>query len=142
MTADNVLTLGGEAMSIADWALEYGIFPSLILERLERGWSAERAITKPMFALPGQKLPKKSRPNRAGGTRTGRQLVHGSEALTVRQWSERTGIHTATINYRLRTGNSVAEALGMVGVANVFPVIEGTGGGSVARDIPEIEFSK
>lgn len=38
-------------------------------------------------------------------------LTHAGETLTVKQWSERTGVNPHTIAYRLRQGWTVAEAL-------------------------------
>lgn len=41
------LTLGGKRLPISEWAVLYGIRPSVILQRLKLGWSEESAITTP-----------------------------------------------------------------------------------------------
>ena len=48
MTPATTLTYDGVSQSIVDWALDYGITPSIIIGRLERGETIDRAITTPM----------------------------------------------------------------------------------------------
>jgi ribosomal protein S30 len=42
-----VLTVRGESATLAEWAERTGIGRSTIRQRLERGWSEERAVTEP-----------------------------------------------------------------------------------------------
>jgi len=56
MTQHDLLTCDGVTQSIAEWALDYGIPPQLIMARLRKGMRVGRAITKPMKANPGDRL--------------------------------------------------------------------------------------
>jgi len=50
-----IVSFDGITQSISEWALDYGIPATLIVERLHRGWSIPRAITEPMPVKPGQR---------------------------------------------------------------------------------------
>lgn len=45
------LTIGGETLTMTDWARRYGISVGCIRHRIERGWDDARAVTTP--AMPG-----------------------------------------------------------------------------------------
>lgn len=46
-STSKILTLNGEAKTVAEWSEIYGHKRTLIADRLEQGWSVEDAITKP-----------------------------------------------------------------------------------------------
>lgn len=157
----NTLTHDGITQPITEWALDYGIYPNVIADRLARGWSVERAITTPMIVAPGQRLihthlpgtPKPPRPKpvpKSSPPRPRNKLfMSGDVALTIGQWSELTGISKQSLRNRVRQGMTMAEAIevgvlapGRPGVGKNFDALKGTGGGSVAQDIPQIEFSE
>ncbi|CDX21961.1 hypothetical protein MPLB_2110015 [Mesorhizobium sp. ORS 3324] len=75
------------------------------------------------------------------------------QSKTYREWADHLGIGLATLMARLKDGRTVADAVAMGGprrrtpagddrgvVAN-FPGASGTGGGSVAQERAQIEFS-
>jgi len=49
-SANRLLTHGGEALCVAEWAEKLSINPRTIISRLEKGWSDERALTTPVRA--------------------------------------------------------------------------------------------
>ena len=53
---DTMITFDGLSQPLNDWALDYGIYPDVITDRLARGWSVERTITTPMAVAPSQRL--------------------------------------------------------------------------------------
>lgn len=153
MTRNDLLTYAGITQPITEWALDYGITPAVIIARLERGLSTETAITAPMVIAQGQRLhgdyldeyitgraPRKRRK-----TRPARRYSFNGQCLTVLEWAERTGVSIATINYRLRTGWSIEDALSRPKLGTVPGVVSnlcrssGTGAGSTAQEIPEIK---
>jgi len=157
-----MLTFDGITQPINEWALDYGIYPAVISDRLARGWTIARAITKPMIVAPAQRLTSKHMPGLPASSedyRTarrkrvaprkpyGKRLSHAGRCLTVREWSEVLGVCTHTIDRRIRVGWPVERVLvgrqlaGRPGVVPNLPALEGTGGGSFAQDISEIEIS-
>lgn len=57
MTPETILEHDGTSQPIIEWALDYGITPSIIIARLERGLSIADAITTPMqTGFRGQRL--------------------------------------------------------------------------------------
>lgn len=46
--SSRLLTARGETRSLTEWATAYGILDTTIAERINRGWSEERAITTPV----------------------------------------------------------------------------------------------
>lgn len=107
MTDCDMLTIDGVTKPIVEWALDYGIYPNVITDRLERGWSVDRAVTTPMIATPRQRLLVKHLRNLPALKRIGRPP--GRKAP---------------------------------GVVRDLPASLGTGGGPIAQDISEIEFSQ
>lgn len=151
-----MLTHAGITQPVNEWALDYGIYPAVILDRLARGWSAERAITKPMVTAPkqrldgahmpgiGRTLKKIVRPVAPRAAREGGRYAHDGRCLTVVEWSAITGIRPCTIRHRLREGWPMHRVLsrGKAGVVANFPLPVGTGGGPTTQEISEIEFSQ
>lgn len=151
-----MLTHEGITRPITEWALDYGIYPSVITDRLARGWTTGRAITTPMVVAPRQRLscshmpgmeqysrvPRQGRPRGPSRTRQGKRLTHNGRCLSIREWSELLGIGTATIDRRIREGWPLERVLGPLqqggrkpGVVLNFDPSKGTGGGSVAQEI-------
>ncbi|MET3925990.1 hypothetical protein [Devosia sp. 2618] len=145
---DTMLTHDGITQPITEWALDYGIYPAVITDRLARGWTASRAITAPMVAAPRQRLDAQHMrgltiaPRRVRAGSNARRFEHDGRALTVREWSIVCRSSVTTINCRLKRGWPIANALTgkAPGVVENLPPLEGTGGGSLAQDISEIEF--
>ncbi|KFL30649.1 hypothetical protein JP75_14345 [Devosia riboflavina] len=145
-----MLTHDGITQPINEWALDYGIYPDVIADRLERRWSVERAITTPMVVVPRQRLnkPEPRTAQRPASTKRGKRLTYMGQCLTVCEWSAVIGVTTHTINNRIRKGMPIegvlsrALPIGRPGVAQNLCPSKGTGGGSVAQDIPQIEFSE
>lgn len=165
---DALLTFDGITQPINDWALDYGIYPAVIAERLEHGWTAERAITTPMAIAPRQRLeanhlpglPELTRKRRRctkpvrrmrknnRGAKSRHYIEHDGERLSVSQWSERVGISATTLRRRFKDGWPIHLVLssermsGQGRVVRDFAPISGTGGGRHAQDISELEFSE
>lgn len=175
MTGNDLLTHGGITQPVNEWALDYGIYPSVILDRLARGWSVERAITKPMVIAPHQRLDRKHMPGFSRLRRNlpnslkpatevereqnvrhrpGRLYEREGQRLTLVQWCEHHGIKADTVYSRMHKGMTLEQALTapklragtpwqeQVGVVANSPQPVGTGGGPIAQDFPEIEFSQ
>lgn len=144
------LTFEGITQPVEEWALDYGIPPRLIRDRLNHGWSVERAITTPMRVTPGARLKDvPSIEDRASGRN--RRIAHAGRSLTIGQWAERSGMKYHTLANRLRFGWPIDKALTKPlrphpkqdrGVVSNFPPVSGTGAGSTAQETPEITFSE
>lgn len=141
MTPYTILEHDGIAQAISEHALDYGIPASRIIMRLDAGWSVEQAITQPIncSAIPRPedaedqaddpyrnvytstfleaagankskfKHKRKHKPHKPKSNAT-RHTFNG-ESLTVREWSERTGISLAVLGGRLSGGWSIERAL-------------------------------
>ena len=108
MTRDDLLTYNGITQPITEWALDYGITPETILTRLSHGMKVGRAITKPMLARPGDKLPEfNRRPNAATPRKEpGRLYDFNGQSLTLKEWAAKLGITTHTLRHRLKTDHA------------------------------------
>jgi hypothetical protein len=127
MTPAAILEHDGLKQPIKEWALDYGITPAIIIARLERGMTIADAITTPMkTGYRGQKLvsrdmetfiasnarraapkpSKPSKPSKPNGPRakSGHTYTHDGKTLTVKEWSELTGLKTGTIRLRIHSG--------------------------------------
>lgn len=82
----------GELKTATQWAEEYHINPHTLMDRIQRGWSVEEAITRPM-----QRKCK-------GVTFHG--ITH-----TIKEWADIYKISPGVISYRLLHGWSVEDAL-------------------------------
>ena len=156
----DMITMDGITQPIVEWALDYGIYPAVITDRLAHGWAVERAITTPMIVAQGQRLSLTHLPNlakygctpdrpriRRSHTKQGKRLTFDGRCLTVREWSAVVGVSSHTIHHRIRAGLPIDQVLGPAlpggrkpGVVKNFDALKGTGGGSTAQDISEIEF--
>ncbi len=133
-----MIEFNGEALSIRQWAARLGINQITLCYRLGAGWSIERAFAPAVV----------------------RTLEHNGETLTVAQWAARAGMSSQTLRARLARNWPLERALSQpvrakkgkamtseqlareAGVPSDFARLEGTGGGGVARDISELEFSE
>ncbi|UWR59114.1 hypothetical protein [Phaeobacter inhibens] len=125
-----ILTFEGVTQSVTEWALDYGITPKTITQRLRYGWSVERAITTPVCTRPGKKLSgayldaaigmKKTAPKtRSKPTRKPAKVRRSSniyltfdgQERSLSDWVKLTGIKHATLRYRLKNGWPVADIL-------------------------------
>ncbi len=159
MKTTTILAHDGIEQPITEWALDYGITPAIIIERIRRGVSIADAITTPMtVSHVRQQLPvfhkqQVDRPTRKQPKRRGFkvQYVHNGEALTIAEWAKRTGLKDHTIRSRLKSDWSIEAALTTplklqpsppLGVVSNFAPSEGTGAGSTAQETPKITFSE
>lgn len=85
------VVIGGERLTIREWSKRTGIPANIISNRLNRGWTPERAVGTPVRKRRGPK------PGRSP---------------TVREWSERTGIPANIIYVRLSRGWTLERAVG------------------------------
>lgn len=149
MTGNDLLTHEGISQPVNEWALDYGIYPAVILDRLSRGWPAERAIATAMVTVPRQRLDAAHMPGLPKLKRRpgGEQFTHKGLKLTLTEWSAVTGISIGTIRARLNSGRPMSAALSPDrlprdrGVVADLPARLGTGGGPTTQDFTEIEFS-
>jgi predicted DNA-binding transcriptional regulator AlpA len=130
MTRDDLLKFDGIEQPISEWALDYGITPEIIMARLHRGMTIERAITKPMPAKPGDRLPE---PNRTPAT-----VSYSGRTMTISEWAEATGLGASVIYHRINKGWNTEAALTTPnrrerGVASNLEALSGTGGGSASQ---------
>lgn len=150
MNGNDLLTHAGITQPVDEWALDYGVYPAVILDRLARGWPAERAITRPMVTVLGQRLradlmPRLPKVKRRVG---GELFTYDGTSLTLTEWSAATGISLNTMRSRLKAGMPIGAVLTpgrrprRTGVVADFPWPMGTGGGPIAQDFTEIEFSQ
>jgi hypothetical protein len=93
--SNQLLTLDGRTMPMMQWASETGIKANTIWYRLDRGWTVEDALTKP--------VQKSWRDNRT--------ITFDGRTMTTAQWSQETGIGKKTIRTRLNRGWTVKDAL-------------------------------
>ncbi|KRB31719.1 hypothetical protein [Mesorhizobium sp. Root172] len=124
-------TVNGVSKSLSEWATEYSVSFHSLSQRLKRGMTLEHALAH----------------SKQGN---GKNLLHTVDGVskTYGQWADHLGISYDAFLKRLRDGKgrTVAEAVAMGGpkgrgaVANLVSG-EGTGGGSVAQERAEIEFS-
>lgn len=155
MTPATILEHDGIKQPITEWALDYGITPSIIIGRLERGSNTADAITKPMHVgHHSQRLPIYSHeklragPQPAQRKRPQKHTV-GDMSLTLGEWAAHLGITYAALCQRIHSRGSVeAAVLGVQprprkrpGVVSDLPERAGTGAGRTLQETPNITFS-
>lgn len=148
MTPATILEHDGIKQPVTEWALDYGITPSIIIGRLERGDTITDAITKPMHVgHHSQRLPIYCREQVVGiRQHASRQPVQrkrpqkhtvGDMSLTLGEWAAHLGITYVALCQRMHTRGSVEAAVLDVqprprkgpGVVSDFADNSGTGGG-------------
>lgn len=136
-----VITFNGETLTIPEWSERTGLSELAIKSRLREGWTPERTLTH------GTKAPTVKRP----------VITYDGETLPLTEWSARTGIAYGVLNSRLasnwtperilttpvkvRAPTAQAPTQAQPGVVSDFAGSEGTGGGRLLQETPEISFS-
>jgi len=93
-SANHWITVNGESLLLVDWANRLGVSATTILDRLNRGWSQEKAVTTPVSP---KNIPK---------------LINvKGEALTLKEASVKYGVPVACIRSRLASGKAPDEAV-------------------------------
>lgn len=151
MKPNDLLEHDGVEQPIIEWALDYGITPTIIISRLERGFTASEAITVPMqVAHVGQKLPifhRKQRSPTVSRERKRRRIYTANGVtMPLGEWALMLGVSTSAIHRRIKEGWTVEEAITMPpkqrGVTSNFACSEGTGAGKSSQESPKITFSE
>jgi hypothetical protein len=110
---------------------------------LQPRWTLKPAALTPPTPPPTVKKPRKPR--------SGPQRIAFGVSRTLREWADHLGISVNTLHQRIHKTGSLEDAIRIGGLKNTgrrlgvvanFPEPIGTGGGPIAQDIPEIEFSK
>lgn len=96
------LTLNGETLSLAQWAMRLGCSTGALCNRLRRGWSEEDTLCKPVFSDPS---------NAANRRRDNILIQHAGKTMTAPQWSKLVGLSAGLILDRIRRGWSAERAL-------------------------------
>lgn len=91
-----LITANGETQCLQEWANRLGANPQTITDRLERGWSPERAVLEAPRNV--------SQPGEVVLTLSGR-------SMRLFEWAKETGLSAATISKRIRRGWTVDQAL-------------------------------
>lgn len=89
----NRVTWNGVTMSIAEWAKHLNVPEGRLRNRLQSGWSVEKAFESQSF------------------NRDQVLLEHNGEKLNVTEWSKRTGINRETLYARIYKGWDVGKIL-------------------------------
>lgn len=127
--------LDGVWRSLTEWAEISGVDSRTLYARIHVcGHSLEQAMSKAVGAQ--------------WRRREAKTVSYGGRSLTIHEWAKLTGIPHNTLRVRLDRGWTVEQALSLPtpeqrnrGVVSNLPCIAGTGGGSVAQDRAQIEFS-
>ena len=88
------LTFDGKTRYIADWAELLGMQRTMIYNRLNSGWSFERALSTP----PGANVKQAT-------------LTHKGRTQTVAEWTKERNFGRTVIRQRLKLGWSVERAI-------------------------------
>lgn len=89
----------GKRQTLKEWSAETGICEATLYYRLKKDMPMEKVFSLTRIQSPG------------AGAKIKNLLTVGGVALSVRQWSDRTGVSEGTIRTRLRGGKSAAEAI-------------------------------
>lgn len=90
--SNKLIEFKDQTKTLAEWSEITGIKRTTISQRLEHGWSVEKALTAPlMHSVPSE--PKKN--PRA------RQVTIADETKTLTEWAKIIGISTSALRYRL-----------------------------------------
>lgn len=89
--SNRILEYNGVKKTVAQWSREVNISNSIIVNRLNRGWSVKDALTK--------------------SSNISTWIEYNGERLRLNEWAERMNIHRSTISSRLRYGWTAEQAL-------------------------------
>lgn len=81
---NHVLKFDGKSRTVEQWSREVGIKSNIIVHRLRRGWTIERALTEPL--------------------RRPRRIRFRDREHTITEWASEMGIHRETLQQRLDRG--------------------------------------
>jgi hypothetical protein len=90
------VTHEGRTQTVAQWAREKGLKAGLVIDRLDLGWTPERALETP--PMKDNRYPRSF-------------LTFKGETLSKSEWADRVGISLALLSYRLSHNWSVEKAL-------------------------------
>lgn len=91
---NHIITFLGKSMTVREWE-DYFEYPEgAIQNRLDKGWSEDRAIITPYKR------------------RTPAEYTYQGETHTLREWAEITGIKANTLRERIRAGKPMNEVFG------------------------------
>lgn len=159
MTPETILDHDGVQQTITEWALDYGLTPTIIIARIERGLSVASAITTPMMTgHKGQRLPIYSEEQTNVRRRYTKTFTVDGETKTIAEWASQIGITPRTFTKRLLR-MPIEQALAMPtqsrasrrrksetnkppGVADDLRAHLGTGAGNALQERAEITFQK
>lgn len=94
---ERILTAHGETRSVAEWARLKGLTKTILIMRLDRGWSPERAVDTPQNVH-------KARPCRTYACPDGVER-------TIREMADMASVSEDAMRMRLRYGWSVERAM-------------------------------
>lgn len=90
----------GQEKTVTEWAEELGVPNSLLYARVDKlGWSVEKTLSTPH---------KKNKYKR----KFGKTLTFNGETLTIKEWSQRTGLEAGVIRARRNKGLPIEKILG------------------------------
>ena len=159
MTSDTIIDHDGVQQTITEWALDYGLTPTIIIARIERGLSVASAITTPMMTgHKGQRLPIYSEEQTNVRRRYTKTFMVDGETKTIAEWASQIGITPRTLTKRLLR-MPIEQALAMPTqsrasrkrkIATITPpgaggdlrAHSGTGAGRSLQERAEITFQK
>ncbi|KGJ13600.1 hypothetical protein [Paracoccus sanguinis] len=111
------LTHNGETLTVREWAARIGVTPHTIHVRLTAGWDVADAVTTTHEEAQHRARQAMQRRAHAPTQRTwsrgspAKRLTHNGQTLTIREWSEITGIKIGTIKRRIAAGMDMASVL-------------------------------
>lgn len=90
-TVNRLITHDGRTQPVSAWSIETGLCHATITARLDRGWSAADALTKPVAQWT--------------------TITHDGKTMTIIQWAKQVGLSQNCIRTRLKKGWSVSDAI-------------------------------
>ena len=85
----------GKKLTISQWARKLNIGRAVIQQRLKHGWSVTETLSRKVDKM--GTVPK--------------QHSYDGRSLTLRQWAKEIGVHTDTLQSRLKRGYTIEQAL-------------------------------
>ena len=93
-TTNRLVTLDGQALTVSEWARKTGISKSSIGDRLDRGWSAKKALSTKNYRDPPKRL-----------------ITWQGETKTLEDWATPLGMTKTGLRSRLNNGVPLRKAL-------------------------------
>jgi hypothetical protein len=94
---NNKLTYGGETLTLAEWSRRIGInVKTLEYRYYQAHWPIDKILATPA-KVPKIKLPK--------------HITYAGDTLSVTEWARKLNLNPSTLEYRLRRGWTIKEAL-------------------------------